>query len=183
MNQPSQNPDLNLTATPPKKPVSTCLIVFLILLGLFIIGGVLIYWQFWGFTAKDKYGKCYKSCAGLMLRTEDIPMCEMKCSEMYKYEPSPTPTAKTSAKTTSKTSISPSASTSINPTLEYSCNYVWPQEIIEKVSQKLIYACPAAMPWCSPVDNKYENISCCTTLEADQKTKTGCTTLPNLLNQ
>ena len=59
---------------------------------------------------------------------------------------------------------------------EYYCNWVWPQEIIDKETKELIYECPPSRPWCNYEDYSYEKIGCCTNVEY-----TDCLTLPDLL--
>lgn len=163
-----------------------------------------------GFTAKQRYQNCAKTCEDLMFNESNIPLCKSECEEITGYSPTAEDnkanvntaaknlnTAKVntnnnpsiSTNTTTNTNISISnqnantaaANQNTNTRLdyedrEYYCNWVWPQEIIDKETKELIYECPASRPWCNYEDYSYEKIGCCTNIEY-----TDCITLPNLL--
>jgi len=181
---PPQTP-VQSTQTPKKRGFPTWLIVLLIILGILAILVFLIYWKFFGITAKQKYEKCANTCQELMLLESDIPMCKAKCEQIYNYRPTSTSTPKSTPSKTatpSKTTASPtSSSASPEVSKQYTCNYVWPQEIVEKSSQALTLICPIARPWCRPGQETYEDISCCANYSEETKEKTDCVKLPDLL--
>lgn len=158
--------------TKPKKS-RWCLIALLITVGIILVLAFLIYWRFWGITKKQKYERCAETCTDLMLIESDIPMCKMKCIELYHYDPTKDLKTQTtnSQTTTNKTSTAQ----------KYDCNYVWPQQIVEKGSIKLTVACTYDRPWCRPGEGTYEDISCCAKLDELTEEKIDCLKLPELL--
>ena len=145
---------------------------------------VLAYIYFFvGFTPKQKYQKCAHVCEELMLLEGDIPMCQAECSKHHNYYPISGGQKTTESKKSGESSKESETNKEKYETVAMDCNYVWPQEIVEKVSRDLVLSCPSSRPWCSPVDNTYKNISCCTTYDDETKTKSDCQKLPDLLSE
>lgn len=160
--------------------VGICLVAFI---GLCVLA---YYYFFVGFTPEQKYEKCAKTCEDIMLREADIPACKAECSRLHKYTPSSAeekPKETTSTETSSSKTKEDSADTENAEDIEYYCEWSWPQQIINKETKKLVYACPYAKPWCNPADYKYENVGCCATYDDVTKTKSDCTNLPELLEE
>ncbi len=150
-----------------------------------------------GFTAKQRYNNCAETCRELMILNSSIPFCLTECEDITGYSPSAsekeeaanrnTSTTNTSTTTnTSKTNTSTTNTSNQNTNTvsvedyedrEYYCEWVWPQEIIDKDTSVVIYSCTSDMPWCYYADNQYANVGCCS-----DKEHTDCTLLPDLLN-
>ncbi len=151
------------------------LIVLLVILGVFLLLGFLIYWKFWGITKKQKYARCANTCEELMLLESSIPVCKAKCTEITKYDP----TFEIKQKAANSTK-SESSGESQSSDAKYDCNYVWPQQIVEKSSGNLTLACPSSRPWCRPGEGTREDVSCCSDYSETTKEKTDCLKLPEL---
>lgn len=180
----NQTPPQPAPSAQLKKSFPTWAIVLIIILIIFLGGGFLIYWKFWGITKKQKYEKCAKTCEDIMLLESDIPMCKQKCIQITGFSPSPTPTPQKTAtpgKTITPTSQKSSTSSNVYANIELTCNYVWPQQIVEKGTQTLVLICPGVRPWCRPGNGTYQDISCCKDYSEATKEKTDCVKLPDLL--
>jgi len=61
---------------------------------------------------------------------------------------------------------------------QFYCNWVWPQEIINKDTKDLVQECTFDRPWCFFADYSYDKVGCC-----KDSAHTDCVTLPNLLGE
>lgn len=113
------------------------LIILLVILGLFIVMGLLIYGYFFGFTAKQKYTKCAAFCEKTMLQSSNIPACKSKCEEQSGYSP----ISQEVKQKDNKTSTNENGS-------QYACEWSWPQKIINASTQKVVKSCPTQKPYC-----------------------------------
>lgn len=147
-------------------------VIILVIIGLLVIivgGLVFAYFYFFvGITPKQKYEKCAKNCEEIMLLESDIPACKVRCMQITGYDPS-TETQVPQTEEEEET----------NEGREYYCAWVWPQKIIDKDTQEVIYTCTYALPYCDYADGTYENVGCCGGVVGDEHVN--CTKLPDLL--
>jgi hypothetical protein len=156
--------------TQTMKVLSIVFLAIVIIIGLLIF---LYYYFFVGITKKAKYEKCAKTCEDAMLLESNIPVCKQKCEEIAEYDPA------TNSSTTPTGSQSKTEESESGDKL-YDCQYVWPQQIVEKGTAKLVLSCPSIRPWCRPGDGTREDISCCADYSEITKEKTDCKKLSEL---
>ncbi len=110
----------------------------------------------------------------------------------------PTPTTITPEPTTvtpAPTIITPTPTTTITPTptpaptptttptaTQYYCQWSWPQKIINKATNAVVYSCTSARPYCYYGDYSYENAACCK-YNSTTKVYSDCLKLPTLLGK
>jgi hypothetical protein len=146
-----------------------------------------------GFTKKQRYENCAKTCEEIMFNESNIPACKQECESITGYSPTAGTTKTTNTntqKTTNSaknynananvdvvnTSSSNANSTSvIDASAEFYCEWSWPQKIIYKNTKEVVKGCTYDRPWCYYADFSYENVSCCSDAE-----HTDCITLPDL---
>lgn len=182
-----------------KKIIKIGAIVFVVL----VLVCVAAYFYFFGFGKKGKYEKCVKTCKDMILLESNKSACEARCSEIAGYQPE-----KTKEETPKKATgaVKKSDEAAIEETItkkkqekpsedkkyidnqtawedrQYYCEWVWPQEIIDKNSGEPIFVCPRERPWCDyGKEYKYEEVGCCKNYDEGTKEKTDCITLPELL--
>jgi len=180
----------------------------LIIVGVIVIIGVVgLYFVYkGGFTKKQRFENCIKTCEEILLTNTFKQYCDDKCTEVTGYEPTAaevkkirdeieskttntntktstntTKNTNTAVNTNTKTNINAAANVNITAAnledLEYYCEWSWPQKIIYKDTKKVIQSCTYDLPWCYSADYTYENVACC----ADRE-HTDCITLPYLLD-
>ncbi len=154
-------------------------IIIIVFIGLILLG----YWKFAGFTKSQKYNRCVEFCEKNMTNASNVEPCKLRCEEITKYSPND----KASPKSTNATTSSPRAVntnttkeiTSVNDAIkgDYSCEWSWPQAIIQKSDRSVIKTCTSALPYCKYGVLEEKDLACCATgIKNDDGTMeyTGC---------
>lgn len=155
-----------------------------------------------GVTPKQRYTSCMRDCYDLMIQESSKQYCPGRCTEITKWQPTAAEinevinkitgkkTTTTNTKAVKNTATTNTNTTDTAPTVythaintnaavdqngQFYCNWVWPQEIINKDTKDLVQECSFDRPWCDYADYSYSNVGCCTDAE-----HTDCITLPNL---
>lgn len=139
-------------------------IIGIIVLSIFIVLFVLytLYiWIFVGITKKQKFNTCVEKCEELMIHESSKRYCAPECTEITGY--SPTAEDKKEQAEIEKKEVEQKVIAEIEEykNKELYCNWVWPQQIIERESKNLVIKCPSSYPWCDYSDFDYENVGCC----------------------
>ncbi|MFH1207112.1 MAG: hypothetical protein V1668_00720 [Patescibacteria group bacterium] len=181
-------------------------IIIISLIGVVLAGTMILYFIYRSsVTGKNGFANCMATCYEIVLSDSSKQYCPEQCIKNTGYKPtgpelmevvnklsgksSNANSAKSNANTNkavskntntvSNTSVALNmnrANSNLDPSREYYCNWVWPQEIIDRVTKELAWACTSERPWCNYADYSYEKAGCCT-----DTTYADCVTLPNLL--
>ena len=155
-----------------------------------------------GVTPREQYTTCMRDCYGLMIQESSKQYCPGRCTEITEWQPTGPQINEVIAEITGKKTNTTTTASNKNAATVYTnstitntttythatntnaavdqngqfyCNWVWPQEIIDKDTKDLVKACTSKRPWCNYADYSYENVGCCT-----DAAHTDCVTLPNL---
>jgi len=168
--------------------VLSILAAFFIIL---ILAGIVLYYNKVGFTKKQQYQNCLETCYQLVFSESTKQYCSLRCQEVSNYLPSSQEEKEIiSNLEESESDSEPESSlknTSTSPALnkitnyqdrEYYCQWVWPQNIIDKNTKERIVNCSNSYPWCNYADFSFENVGCCR-----DKDYTDCQSLPSLVGE
>lgn len=149
--------------------------ILFVILGVFLVLGVIIYIVFFGVTKKQKYEKCMQTCEEMLLLESSKQYCAPRCEEVTGYQQE-TQSKSSSVSDTVKSILTPQKSSGIT----YYCEWSWPQKIINQDTKEVIEFCTPSKPYCNYADKTYDTVACCESVNKQTKEYSNCTYLKDI---
>jgi len=150
--------------------------IFLVVLGVLLVFGFIIYAVFFGITKKQKFVKCVETCREMLTQESNKRHCESECEKITGYSADLVSQSTPATETGSQEQVNDSESNDIT----YYCEWSWPQKIINKDTKEVIEFCIPEKPYCNKADGSYEKVGCCEDYDEATETHVNCTLLKDI---